>query len=87
VYECYLTDTSRHIHDRIANEQFDVMLICRGWLPLVLWEDIQAHYVCQGGLQAPITFGYWIDPFPLEMWVPVSRRGASGGATPNALPK
>ncbi len=90
VVEKYLQATQaflKDIHDRITNEQFDVMLICRGWSPLVLWEDVQAHYVCQGQLQAPMTFGYWMDPFPLEMWVPVSRLGASGGPAPNAPPK
>ena len=77
----------QEIQNKLVNEQFDLVLVCRGYAPLIFWEDLQAHYVCQGQLQAPMTFGYWMDPFPLEMWVPVSRPGASGGPAPNAPPK
>jgi len=61
------------IQTQLVNEQFDLVLVCRGLGPLMPWEDLQAHYVCAGPLPAPMTFGYWLDSYPLEAWVPRSR--------------
>jgi hypothetical protein len=75
------------IQNKVVNEQFDLVLVCRAWTSLMPWADLQAHYLCKGRLSAPMTFGYWMDPYPLEMWVPVSRLGALGGTAPNAPAK
>ena len=67
------------IRNKVVNEQFDLVLVCRGWSFLIRRADLQAHYVCKGPLPTPMTFDYWMDPYPLEMWVPVSQPGASDG--------
>ena len=75
------------IQNQVIKEQFDLVLVCHGYSPLVQWEQLQAHYVCKGQVPAPMAFGYWIDDHPLEAWVPVSRPGVSEGAAPNAPAK
>ena len=74
----------RDIRDKVVNEQFDLILVCRGWSRLVPRQYLQAHYVCRGQLQAPMAFGYWMEPYPLEMWVPKSRLEVPDGT--NAIP-
>ena len=68
------------IDNQLVNEQFDLVLVCHSYSPLIQREHLQAHYLCKGQLSAPMTFGYWLDSCPLEMWVPVSRPAASDGA-------
>jgi hypothetical protein len=73
----------QEVENKLVGEQFDLVLICRGYSPLMPWDDLEAHYVCHGQLQAPMTFGYWMDPYPLEVWVPRSQITSPG---PNTAP-
>jgi hypothetical protein len=68
------------IDNQVVNEKFDLVLVCHGYSPFVPWDHLQAHYVCKGPVSAPMTFGYWLDGLPLEMWVPASHAGAADGA-------
>lgn len=90
VVEKYLQRTRafhQDIRNKVVNEQFDLVLVCRGWAPLIPRQHLKAHYVCKGQLQAPMTFGYWMDPYPLEMWVPISQLGAPDDAhAPRSAP-
>ena len=52
-----------------------MVLVCHGYSPVVDWEHLQAHYMCKGKVPAPMTFGYWIDICPVEMWVPATQPG------------
>ena len=81
--EAFLAD----IRNKVVNEQFDLVLVCRGWAPLMPWEDLQVHYVCQGPVSAPMTFGYWMDPYPLEMWIPASQAGRADKAAVAGKPR
>jgi hypothetical protein len=73
------------VDQRIVREQFDLVLVCRTYSPLVEWEHLQAHYVCKGPVAAPMIFGYWIDDHPLEAWVPM-HAGTSGTASTGQAP-
>ena len=77
------------IRNKVVNEQFDLVLFCHGWWsPLIPLQDLQDHYVYQRTLSAPMTFGYWVDPYPLEAWVPRSRSGAlEGSNAPRSAPE
>ena len=61
------------IQTKVVNEQFDLVLVCRRLGPLIPWGDLETHYVCKGPLPAPMAFGYWVDSYPLEAWVPRSQ--------------
>jgi hypothetical protein len=67
------------IRQKIVHRQFDLVLTCRGWSPLLPVDDLESNYVSQGLLPAPMAFGYWMDPYPLEVWIP---RAAAGSAAP-----
>jgi len=61
------------IQDKIRSEEFDLILICRGWSPLIPADDLKEHYTSKGIIPAPMTFGYWMALFPLEIWVPAGK--------------
>ena len=68
--EAWLED----IHNKVVNQDFDLVLVCRDYTGLVAQQDLLSHYICQGEIPAPITFDCYM-PYPLEMWVPVSQAG------------
>jgi hypothetical protein len=69
------------IQNKLVNEDFELVLVCRGYAPFFQWDNLKAHYVFQGELPAPMAFGYWIAPYPVEMWVPASAQRAVPGDT------
>lgn len=75
-FQAFLQD----INDGIMHERFDLVLVCHGYSPLVDWDHLQAHYLCKGPVAAPMSFGYWVEANPLEMWVPRSHATASHDA-------
>jgi hypothetical protein len=73
VSAAYNAKTDAFLHDlqsKVRNKDFDLVLVCHGYAPLFSMRELEQQYICIGPQPAPMTFGYWIDPYPLEAWVP-----------------
>jgi hypothetical protein len=57
------------IRSKVQNKEFDMIIACRGWAPLLPAEELKQHYTYIGLQAAPMTFDYWLKPHPLEVWV------------------
>jgi hypothetical protein len=59
------------IRSKVQNKEFDMVIVCRGWAPLLPLEELNARYVrLDPRPAAPMAFDYWLDSYPLEIWVP-----------------
>ena len=69
-YQARADSYVRKLAARAYQQQFDLVLICRDLSPLLPAAFLNKGYISKGLLPAPMTFDYWIRPYPLEMWVP-----------------
>ncbi len=58
------------IRSKVQNKEFDMVIVCHGWSPLLPMEELKQRYTYVGPQAAPMTFDYWLKPHPLEIWVP-----------------
>jgi hypothetical protein len=63
--EAFLLD----IHSKVQKKEFDLIIVCHGWAPLLPMDAVKQRYTYIGSQAAPMTFDYWLKPHPLEVWV------------------
>jgi hypothetical protein len=73
VNEAYASKADAFFEDiraGVRNKNFDAVIVLRDWGPMLSFAELQQYYVRGKPLSAPMTFGHWLDNYPLEVWVP-----------------